>query len=271
MKKLRALLDECMKTSFLALLGVVAFIIAATAQAEESFIDSDGYKYVFKESIWADGSKLVAIETFAPGSSKLLAKIPGIPPDSCTDSPLGGIKKLPTNPGVTYIAICRNDVGRSQTLYIMMHGKLISEIFFDSSTPNLTWDKKLGAFVAEAYPMYLNNEGSLSPFLVLYVWDPLVALDRNAHVTFSQAASGYYFSYYKTVKTEIAKNTASSKYLFTSLVAALASTSSSDLICQETRKPPLSALPKDQLKDFFVFIAQYGFPFFDLTQCNFGE
>lgn len=248
------------------------FVSASTsALAGESFIDPAGYKYFFKESIAADGSKLVAIETFAPGSSELLARIPDIPPDSCTESKLQGIEKLPTNTKATYIAICRNDLGRSQTLYIMASGRLISEIFFESSLPNLKWDKQLGSFVAKAYPRYLDDEGTLEPFLVLYVWNPLVPLDKNAHVTFNEAASRYYLAYYQTLKSDIRKNAKNGKHLLASLVAALVSTSSSKLICKELNTPPLSTLQQDQLKDYFIFIGKYGFPTFDLTYCTRGE
>lgn len=236
--------------------------------SEENFVDQEGYKYIFKESVGIDGSKIVALETFAPGLSDLLTRIPDIPPDSCSAPTFRSIEKLPLNFGKKYISICRNDSGRSQTLYIMSNGILISKIFFDSSEPNLMWDGTLGLFVAKSYPRFLNNFGSLAPFLVMYVWNPVVPLDSEAHAIFHESASNYYYDYYSALKTDIIKDISKGQYLLAPLVAALVSASSQKLICKEITTEPLISLTKNQLENYIDFVSTYGFPKFNINQCN---
>jgi hypothetical protein len=153
----------------------------------------------------------------------------------------------------------------------MSHGRLISEIPFESSEPNLTWDGKSGSFVAKAYPRFLNNYGSLAPFLFIYVWNPVVPLAGKAHATFNDAVSRYYLAYYRALKIDIRKDAVNGKYFLAPLVAALVSTSSPKLICKEMHTYPLSVLTKDQLKSYADLVSSYGFPIFNIDQCSGGK
>lgn len=255
-----------------AFMWILALVLFAyhSGMAEEQYIDHDGFLYRFKmlNSPELLEGHIFVLDTFAPKSKVLRTRIPSVPPNRCEYAGDINPKVLTSPSGRQYIAFCRNDLERSQTLYILSHGELYEQIEFDSSPPNIRWDEKLNAFAAEAYPRLPDTTGSLAWFLVVYAWNPESYLDKKAHPVFNTAAARYYQAFYDTNKLEVVKHPDQRDNWLTPMIAALVSTVSPEMICQKMSESPLAQLTAKQIESYLVFVTKYGFPRFDLTQCK---
>lgn len=157
--------------------------------------------------------------------------------------------------------------GRHQVLTFIQNGDVIDSLEIGGGDGVIEWLQKFSALLVAGKYSYLNEDGSLGTYMVVYE-RAVPNFNRNKFIPiFNSHSESKYFEYYeKLKKIHFNKNQGN---IPSAMLAALISTMNQNLICSEVQKDPLSRISLKSLINTSIFIQNYGYPSFDFSVCDY--